>query len=92
MHSTSDGTSYQLAEEINDCVGPFEPPAPTVFYDETFTITVESGDNGAPTSKAECKKGGWKSFSTLGFKNQGDCVSYVATVGKNLPASGKENQ
>lgn len=36
------------------------------------------------TGKGVCKKGGWK---TLGpFKNQGDCVSYIATGGKNLPA------
>jgi hypothetical protein len=36
-----------------------------------------------PTSKDQCKNGGWASFS--GFKNQGDCVSYVATGGKNPP-------
>jgi len=27
---------------------------------------------------------GYKKYS--GFKNQGDCVSYVATEGKNKPA------
>ena len=31
-----------------------------------------------------CKKGGWMTFQPL-FKNQGDCVSYVATQGKNEP-------
>ena len=30
-----------------------------------------------PTSKAQCKKGGWKNFGTK-FKNQGQCVSFVA--------------
>lgn len=41
-----------------------------------------------PHQKAECKQGGWTSpdFAWLGFKNQGDCVSYVATGGRNLPA------
>jgi hypothetical protein len=34
------------------------------------------------TSKEQCKAGGWLSF---GFKNQGDCVSFVATGGKNPP-------
>ena len=29
-------------------------------------------------------KGGWQSYSV--FKNQGDCVSFVATGGKNLAA------
>jgi hypothetical protein len=39
----------------------------------------------SPTSKAECKNGGWRNF--LQFKNQGDCVSFVATGGKNPPAN-----
>jgi hypothetical protein len=34
-----------------------------------------------PTSKDECKNGGWRDHS--GFENQGDCVSLVATGGKN---------
>jgi hypothetical protein len=29
-----------------------------------------------PTSKEQCKKGGWKNFGTT-FKNQGQCVSFV---------------
>ena len=37
-----------------------------------------------PTSKAQCKNGGWKNFGTT-FKNQGDCVSFVASGGKNPP-------
>jgi hypothetical protein len=31
----------------------------------------------APSSKDQCKDGGWKSFSTPSFKNQGDCVQFV---------------
>ncbi len=34
-----------------------------------------------PATKAECKKGGWQNYDI--FKNQGDCVSYVATGGGN---------
>jgi hypothetical protein len=37
----------------------------------------------APTSKEQCKNGGWQSYTNPTFKNQGDCVSYVATGGKN---------
>jgi hypothetical protein len=37
-----------------------------------------------PTTKDECKDGGWQSFDV--FKNQGDCVSFVTTGGKNPPA------
>jgi hypothetical protein len=36
-----------------------------------------------PTSKDQCKNGGWQSFASQGFKNQGDCVSYVSTGGRN---------
>jgi hypothetical protein len=38
---------------------------------------------GPPTSKDQCKDGGWQSFDNPTFKNQGDCVSYVATKGKH---------
>ena len=37
-----------------------------------------------PASKDDCKNGGWRTFGV--FKNQGDCVSFVATKGKNPPA------
>ena len=38
-----------------------------------------------PKSKDDCKNGGWKNFTNPAFKNQGDCVSFVATGGKNAP-------
>jgi hypothetical protein len=38
-----------------------------------------------PTSKEQCKDGGWRTFGV--FKNQGDCVSFVASKGNNPPAS-----
>jgi hypothetical protein len=38
---------------------------------------------GPPVSADQCKKGGWQSFNNPTFRNQGDCVSYVATKGKN---------
>jgi len=37
------------------------------------------------TSLDQCKDNGWKNFGST-FKNQGDCVSFVATNGKNLPS------
>jgi hypothetical protein len=37
-------------------------------------------------SKDECKDGGWQTVqASPPFKNQGDCVSFVATQGKNQP-------
>lgn len=38
-----------------------------------------------PTAKEQCYNGGWQTFKV--FKNQGDCVSYVATKGKNPPTN-----
>ena len=37
-----------------------------------------------PSTKAQCKNGGWRDYGV--FKNQGDCVSCVATKGKSAPA------
>ena len=37
-----------------------------------------------PTTKEQCFNGGWQAFKV--FRNQGDCVSFVATKGKNPPA------
>jgi hypothetical protein len=42
-----------------------------------FHITVSLGTE-------TCKKGGWLSYGV--FKNQGDCVSYFSTDGRNPPA------
>jgi hypothetical protein len=38
-----------------------------------------------PSSIAQCTNRGWLDFGTL-FKNQGDCVSFVTTRGKNPPS------
>jgi hypothetical protein len=41
-----------------------------------------------PLSADMCRRDGWKRFHADGarFRNQGDCISFVATRGKNLPA------
>ena len=49
------------------------------------TLVGNSGV-GTPTAKSQCKNGGWRTFGV--FKNQGDCVSFVATGGKNPPSGG----
>jgi hypothetical protein len=38
-----------------------------------------------PTSRDECRNGGWRAYGI--FKSQGDCVSFVATGGKNPPGT-----
>jgi hypothetical protein len=37
---------------------------------------------GPPTTKSACKHGGWKTFNNPSFKNQGQCVSFVASHGR----------
>ena len=57
---------------------------------DRVVVTV---DNRADT-KDECKDGGWQMGLTLeqSFRNQGDCVSYFATDGRNQPAGDKKNE
>jgi hypothetical protein len=53
--------------------------AGTTVYD--FDVDVDADDDGLPdvddtNSKDDCKKNGWRRFTSPVFKNQGDCVSY----------------
>jgi hypothetical protein len=68
----------------------FEPPSTCLTAPSGYTPTpVSSGDiritdaQPLPTSKDQCKNGHWRDFGV--FKNQGDCVSFVATKGKKPP-------
>ena len=46
--------------------------------DVTTSILV-----GPPLTLDACKNGAWQTFNNPVFKNQGDCVSFVATQGRN---------
>ena len=48
---------------------------------DTTTYNFESSLQ--PTSKDDCMNNGWKNYGV--FKNQGDCVSFVVTKGRNMP-------
>jgi hypothetical protein len=54
--------------------------------DQGLLNTSATLTSAVPTTKQDCMDGGWQNFS--GFKNQGDCVSFVATQGGNPPAGG----
>jgi hypothetical protein len=63
----------------------FYPGAANWYYDNFGWLTVDVYRvNPYPTSDAQCKNNGWKAYGV--FKNQGDCVSFVATGAKNPPA------
>lgn len=49
---------------------------------ESVTFTLDCAAQ-LPTETEECKDAGFKEFT--GFTNQGQCVSFVATDGKNEP-------
>lgn len=52
----------------------------------TINSTLYTYEIPVPTDTAQCKQGGWMNYADNDgrtFKNQGDCVSFVATGGKN---------
>jgi hypothetical protein len=69
-------------------VGTFNPGYTVAVDGVQFNDTIYNFEIGTrPTTKDQCKNGGWATFDDPAFKNQGDCVSYVATHGKN-PGNG----
>jgi hypothetical protein len=59
-------------------VGTFNPGYTVAVDGVTFNDTTYDFEVGKrPTSKDQCKDGGWQTFNDPAFKNQGDCVSYV---------------
>jgi hypothetical protein len=78
--------------------GTFEIPRETIWFTvpvDRLTVFVVFGGarvdqtvvrpcQPKPGTKEECSNGGWRSFP--GLKNQGDCVSFVTTRGKNQPS------
>jgi hypothetical protein len=66
------------------CVAfPSPPASDDLYYVFNGDIVIHDAQP-LPTSKDQCKNGGWRNFP--GFKNQGDCVSFVATKAKNQPS------
>ena len=53
----------------------------TDLFDFAGTVYDFEPSVGPPTSKDDCKDGGWQTFNNPTFKNLGDCVSYVASGG-----------
>jgi hypothetical protein len=76
--------TYDLDEPLpgpTDCAAP--AGALSWVNDEGDLTVVDA--RALPNSKGQCKNGGWRTYGV--FKNQGDCVSFVATGGKNPPAN-----
>jgi hypothetical protein len=52
-------------------------------FAESFTSALTAPEAELPQTAEACKDGGWERFPV--FKNQGDCVSFVETAGRNEP-------
>ena len=75
------GSVFQYEVGAGGALTPASPP--TVPAGVTLEGIAVTPLPRVPTSKEQCKNGGWRNFSS--FNNQGDCVSFVATNGKNEP-------
>jgi hypothetical protein len=53
---------------------------PVIFSGDILVVDAQP----FPISKDQCKNGGWQGHGI--FQNQGDCVSFVATGGRNQPS------
>ena len=83
------------AGEPNDFYGPaseqyLEFWSPTGTWNDQNNTFPQGGyivEYDRPTTGDDCKQDGWRKYAV--FKNQGDCVSWVVTGGRNEP--GKNN-
>lgn len=73
-------TSAMRAQTVTPTPSPAAPTATPTSSMATPTPTVA----GPPTSTAQCKNGGWRTFTAPHrFKNEGDCVSWVASQARS---------
>lgn len=61
--------------DINPVTGALSPKTPDTVAAGFLPLGIAVTPLPRPTSKAQCKNGGWRNFPQ--FKNQGDCVSFV---------------
>jgi hypothetical protein len=80
------GTIFADANGVASIGVGFGPALYTVEITSPFSAVQTLQVDCIPNSKEDCKAGGWRGFFGV-FKNQGDCVSFVATKGKNPPAN-----
>jgi hypothetical protein len=81
--STNSGMDTFTLAETGITSVTISPTTPSDFWDFFIDNVRFTEAPTAPTAAAECKNGGWDTFGV--FKNQGDCVSNVATGGRNEP-------
>lgn len=70
------GLTFPVMPVAAPCPAPGIQPSAAPILSGDLVVTDAAA---APTTKDQCRRGGWRKFR--GFKSQGDCVSFVATVG-----------
>ena len=73
----TDSPSGDLIRAIPTGISTCSPLGIAVDFPVTSGDVVVTDAPPLPTSKDQCKNGGWRNYP--GFKNQGDCVSFVAS-------------
>jgi hypothetical protein len=76
------GLFFPVAPLAAPCPAPGIQPSPSPILSGNIVVVDAQA---LPTTKDQCKNGGWRNYGE--FKNQGDCVSFVASKGKNPPAN-----
>jgi hypothetical protein len=84
----TDSPSGDLIRGIPTGTSSCSPLGSAVNFEVISGDVVVTDARALPTSKDQCKNGGWRTYGV--FKNQGDCVSFVATGGKNPPAGSRK--
>jgi hypothetical protein len=88
MAVSPDGRSLYLAQpsailqfDVDPATGLLRPKAPAGVpaSESTYGLVLASPRQAPPepTSKDQCKQGGWRAFPQ--FRNQGQCVSFVTS-------------
>jgi hypothetical protein len=83
LNAISNGQTYDVNQPI--------PPADQIVTWTAAGTATCASSTATPTSKDQCKNGGWQNSNLVDasgnpFKNQGDCVSFVASGGKSDPS------
>lgn len=80
-----DGDNDGIPDAGDNCPGAPNPDQDDVDGDGIGDACDNDNDNDGipdtppPSDKADCKEAGWAAFNNPSFRNQGECVSYVAT-------------